>query len=129
MIVPGSVVATRSRVEVDGVDPAAVTFRPIPSSLVPVLTGRVLAITLGRVVWVHPDALGSVIAGDEPELVAHELIHVRQWSEDGVVAFLARYLVDYLRLRVLGCGHHDAYRHIRYEWAAYSGATHIVRRP
>jgi hypothetical protein len=34
---------------------------------------------------------------DRPVLLAHELVHVRQYAEQGVIRFLARYLRDYLR--------------------------------
>ncbi len=129
MIVDGSLVTARSGVAVDGVDPSRVVFRPIPRWLLPLFAGAVRAITFDRTVLVHPEFFDEVVAGDSPELVAHELIHVRQWAEAGVVTFLVRYVADYLRLRVLGCGHDDAYRHIGYEWAAYSGAAHIVQRP
>lgn len=67
------------------------------------------AITLGRLVIVRRSA-----AGDE-RLMRHELVHVRQWRELGVVRFLAGYLGSYLRGRWHGYGHGDAYRRIPLE--------------
>lgn len=72
--------------------------------------------TLGRLVIVRAGHEGSA------RLMAHELEHVRQYGEVGFVAFLARYLADYLRLRLAGWGHDGAYRRIpaeaQAEWRA-----------
>jgi hypothetical protein len=52
------------------------------------LPGGYGAMTLGRLVL-----LARPVAGDgSSALLAHELVHVRQWAELGVVGFLARYL-------------------------------------
>jgi hypothetical protein len=67
------------------------------------------AITIGRVVSVRRD-----FVGDE-RLLRHELVHVRQWRDLGVLGFLARYLGAYLRWRVRGYGHWSAYRRIPLE--------------
>lgn len=67
------------------------------------------AITLGRLVIVRRSA-----AGDE-RLMRHELVHVRQWQELGVVRFLVNYLGAYLQGRWRGHGHRDAYRRIPLE--------------
>jgi hypothetical protein len=48
-------------------------------------------------------------------LLAHEMVHVRQWRELGVPGFLRAYLGDYLRGRRAGLGHRDAYRAIALE--------------
>ncbi len=129
MIAPGSVVAERSGVVVPGVDASRVSFRSMSAPLAAFVSARAAAITLGRTVFIRPDAYETVIAGTHPELVAHELVHVRQWIDDGPVMFLTRYACDYLRLRILGCDHDTAYRGIGYEWSAYSEAAHIVARP
>ncbi|HEY7133900.1 MAG TPA: DUF4157 domain-containing protein [Acidimicrobiia bacterium] len=77
--------------------------------VVPWLTPGVAAMTLGRVVLVR--------RGHERDraLLAHELVHVRQWRELGVVAFLWRYLRAYAVGRVRGARHWDAYRSIPLE--------------
>ena len=65
-------------------------------------------ITLGRLVIVRSRAIG-------PRLLRHELEHVRQWRELGVVRFGARYLAGYVRGRLRGYPHIGAYRRIPLE--------------
>ena len=79
------------------------------------------AITVGRVVSVRRRA------GDDPRLLAHELVHVRQWRSLGVAGFLIRYLGAYARWRVRGYGHWAAYRRIPLEIEAEWEA--LVRVP
>lgn len=76
---------------------------------VPVLTPGIAGMTLGRWILVrrgheHDDAL-----------IAHELVHVRQWRELGPVRFLYRYLGAYTRGRRRGLGHRSAYEAIPLE--------------
>lgn len=77
--------------------------------VVPWLQPGVAAMTLGRFVLVR--------RGHEQraDLIAHELVHVAQWRELGIVRFLTRYLGDYARARRAGMGHWDAYRAISLE--------------
>ncbi|HMS12312.1 MAG: hypothetical protein V9E99_05835 [Microthrixaceae bacterium] len=70
------------------------------------------AITLGHVICIRERYV------DDELLVRHELVHVRQWREHGVVGFLRRYLSDYLRFRVRGLPHWAAYRRIGFECEA-----------
>ena len=65
--------------------------------------------TLGRFVLVR--------RGHERDrgLLAHELVHVRQWREHGPVRFLARYLGAYITNRRRGLGHRAAYESIPFE--------------
>jgi len=74
------------------------------------------AITVGSLISVRRSA-----AADE-RLLRHELAHVRQWRQFGVLGFLTRYLGAYLRLRLGGYSHAAAYRRIplevEAEWAA-----------
>ena len=67
------------------------------------------AITLGRLVIMRRSAL------HDERLMRHELVHVRQWRELGVVRFLVLYLGSYLRGRWHGHGHWEAYRMIPLE--------------
>jgi len=76
---------------------------------VPCLTPGVAAMTLGPLILMRRDH-----AGDEA-LVAHELVHVRQWRELGAVRFLWRYLGAYTHGRAAGLGHAAAYRAIPLE--------------
>lgn len=74
------------------------------------------AITLGPVVLIRERGLRSA------RLRRHELVHVRQWRELGVLGFLRRYLGAYLRWRLRGYSHWGAYRRvpleIEAEWEA-----------
>src|SRR4051794_6822985 len=74
--------------------------------------------------WAFPGAtattLGPVILvrrgfEDDDHLLRHELEHVRQWKEFGVVGFLVRYLTPYVRWRLRGYPHWGAYRRIPFE--------------
>jgi hypothetical protein len=67
------------------------------------------AITIGPVVSVRAHAASS------SRLLRHEAVHVRQWRTYGVIGFLGRYVVAYLRWRVRGYGHWAAYRRIPFE--------------
>lgn len=73
------------------------------------LTPGVLAMTLDRYVLVRRGHETNV------ELIAHELVHVQQWREQGRIGFLRAYLGDYVRGRRSGLGHWDAYRAISAE--------------
>lgn len=60
---------------------------------VPFLVGSYQGAVLGRNVFLR----GVVPADGESRLLAHELVHVRQWSELGVVGFSYRYVSQFLR--------------------------------
>jgi hypothetical protein len=73
---------------------------------------------LVTVPWLTPGVAGMTVgpwilmrAGREEDaaLIAHELVHVRQWREQGAFRFLARYVGAYLRGRRAGLGHAGAY--------------------
>ena len=76
---------------------------------VPCLTPGVAAMTLGRVILLRTDHAGDTA------LLAHELVHVRQWRELGAVRFLWRYLGAYARSRAAGLSHQRAYEAIPLE--------------
>lgn len=67
------------------------------------------AMTVGRFILVRRDRL------EDRALLAHELVHVRQWRDLGAVRFLLRYVAAYLRARRRGLGHWDAYRAVPFE--------------
>ncbi|MDQ1487783.1 MAG: hypothetical protein QOD57_2016 [Actinomycetota bacterium] len=73
------------------------------------LTPGVAAMTLGPVILLRRGH-----AGDDT-LLAHELVHVRQWRELGAARFLWRYLGAYARGRATGLGHRRAYEAIPLE--------------
>lgn len=81
---------------------------------VPCLTPGVAAMTVGRVILLRSDH------ADDTALLAHELVHVRQWRELGAVRFLWRYLGAYARSRLSGLSHQRAYEAIPLEVEARS---------
>ena len=58
--------------------------------VVPTLTPGVGGMTLGRLILMRRDRR------DDLTLLAHELVHVQQWTEFGVFGFLIRYLGSYV---------------------------------
>jgi hypothetical protein len=62
-----------------------------PRWLRPWLARDVIAITLGRTIYVSERALDRL----EP-LIRHELAHVRQVNRHGLLPFLARYVAEFL---------------------------------
>ena len=75
---------------------------------IPWLPAGTAAMTLGRLIIVRRGAF-------EKGLLAHELVHVMQWRELGIVPFLWAYLMAYFRGRLHGLSHWDAYREIPLE--------------
>lgn len=114
--------------EIDPTEFDPVTFRQMPPLLEAILSGRASAITLGRTVFVRAVDYEDVVSGKRPDLAAHELLHTVQWRDDGV-AFLPRYLKEYLMFRLVGASHDAAYRSISYEIAAYNAGTANRRSP
>jgi Domain of unknown function (DUF4157) len=80
--------------------------------VVPALTPGVDAMTLDRWIFVR--------RGHEQDerLLTHELVHVRQWRERGVVRFLREYLGAYLAGHRRGLSHREAYLAIPLEQEA-----------
>ncbi len=92
---------------------------------VPPLDGaRARVVVVG---WLTPGTVGMTLGrwilirrGREHDrsLLAHEMVHVRQWRERGVVGFLTAYVGEYVRGRLRGLGHWDAYHAISFETEA-----------
>ena len=76
------------------------------------LPRNVLAITLGRRIFVARELT-------EAEM-RHEMVHVRQMEELGMLAFVLRYLKEYAANRFRGMGHDGAYRAISFEQEAFA---------
>ncbi|MGZ4688531.1 MAG: hypothetical protein ACXVKA_13175 [Acidimicrobiia bacterium] len=77
--------------------------------VVPALTPGIVAMTIDRWILVRSGRELDV------DLIAHELVHVQQWRELGVLRFLVRYVGEYLRLRLEGKQHWAAYSAISFE--------------
>jgi hypothetical protein len=70
--------------------------------------------TLRRTIFLDPVYLAAS-ERTSGILLAHELVHVRQWLELGMVGFLWRYAGGYLKGRFSGSSHHEAYLGIELE--------------
>ncbi|HVR79911.1 MAG TPA: DUF4157 domain-containing protein [Acidimicrobiia bacterium] len=104
----------RLRLLVYPVQPESVRILPAPHVLRRVWGEGIRAMTLRQTIFVDPPVLGGKMVGSR-SLLAHELVHVRQWFELGVLGFLWRYLGGYLRGRLSGLGHREAYLGIELE--------------
>jgi len=91
---------------------------------VPVLARGADAMTIGRWVLVRDDQDRR----GTRELLAHELVHVRQYAERGSVRFLVKYLRDYLSELRATHNHHDAYLAIPDECEARREAAEWTQR-
>ena len=105
----------------------AIVRAPFPWWLRPFLMRGVTAITLGRRIYLAEECpAGSpgnweLGTGHLETLLWHELTHVRQMREAGLLRFGWRYLCEYLRNRRSGMGSAEAYRNISYEREAFDG--------
>lgn len=92
--------------------------------MVPFIPGGYAGMTLGRIVL-----LARSVDGDgNSTLLAHELVHARQWSELGVVGFSARYLGSFARNLARHRRWGPAYRGIHAEIEARRETTDWLRR-
>ena len=91
---------------------------------IPGLPGRYAAITLGKMIFVARD-----IAQDgTSELLAHELVHVGQWTNDGIIVFIRKYLSHFASGLRQHRSWHEAYRGILAEVEARSEASDWCER-
>src|SRR5687767_11257132 len=88
-----------------------------PWWLRPLLARDVIAITLGRRIYLSPNATAR--SSDYLErLLRHELAHVRQINRHGLLRFLGRYIVEFSRLLIRERSSNTAYRKISFEVGA-----------
>lgn len=80
-----------------------------PWWLRPLLMRGVVAITLGRSIYVRSDVEVT------ERLLRHELAHVRQAARLGLPRFLWRYGREYVALRLRGASSAEAYARISFE--------------
>jgi len=88
-----------------------------PWWLRPFLAGDVIAITLGRRIFLR----GAMTGAKLEKLLRHELVHVRQVNRHGLLGFLARYAAEFVRHWWRVRDVNRAYRLISFEveaWAA-----------
>jgi hypothetical protein len=102
-----------------------VEVRPAPRLLRRVWGKGIQAMTVRRTIYVDPLVLGGPHESTGP-LILHELIHARQWRRLGSFRFLIRYVFEYLRGRLSGHGHQDAYLGISLEVEARDEASRLA---
>jgi len=98
--------------------PAAISRRARLQSSV-VMPRGYDGLTVGRFIFLRDDSDRS----GRSALLAHELVHVEQYSHLGTVTFLWRYLREYLRNLVRTRCHRDAYAAISFEVEARRSAA------
>ena len=83
-------------------------------------------------VYVTDSVYERIRSGAEPQrdgtLVVHELTHLEQFRRLGPVRHLTHYAADYLKARIAGSKHWDAYRGIRLEVEAREVAAEFDPR-
>jgi hypothetical protein len=81
------------------------------------------AMTLPKRIFIDPVV---ITARQGPGLLlVHELVHVRQWEQLGVIRFLWRYLTAYFGGRIRGMSHRAAYLAIPLEVEARTVARQM----
>lgn len=80
-------------------------------------------LTFGRYVFVKPGHFDESLS----ELMAHELVHVRQFAELGLIRFVSRYVTEYLRNLLELKSHRAAYLAISFEIDARENADKWAR--
>lgn len=110
-----------------GVDPERLLIREARPWFEKLTLRRSAAIALPYVVYVHSHTYNQARA-ELTGLVVHELVHVSQWRQEGYVRFATRYVWDYLRERMRGRPHAEAYRAIRYEVEARRCTAQLLSR-
>ena len=91
---------------------------------VPFLLGSYQGMALGRFVFLRR----NVPADGESLLLAHELVHVRQWSELGVVGFSVRYVAQFVAGLARTRSWNKAYKQIEIEQEAERTAVEWQQR-
>lgn len=91
---------------------------------IPFIPGGYQGMTLGRFVFLARE----VGADGTSTLLAHELVHVRQWSDQGAIGFSYRYLRDFVGNLVRLRSWKRAYRDIDAELEASRETTDWYRR-
>ena len=90
---------------------------------VPFLPAAADGMTLGRIVLLR----GNRIDDRASKLIAHELVHVRQFAELGPLRFIGRYVGEYVRNLVRLRSHREAYASISLEVEARAEADEWAR--
>lgn len=108
MLRAGGIELLRVRQLIDPVDPESVRIRSAPGVMRRFWGRDISAMTWRTTIFLDP-ALMTAVQHRPGLLLVHELVHVRQWGELGVIRFLWRYLTGYLGGRWKGLSHRAAY--------------------
>ena len=108
MLRAGGIDFLRVRLLIDPIDPESVRVRSAPGVMRRLWGRDISAMTLRKTIFLDP-ALMTAVQQRPGLLLVHELVHVRQWCELGVIRFLWRYVTAYLGGRWKGLGHRAAY--------------------
>jgi hypothetical protein len=114
---------TPTEIESYDVLPRALAAR-VRIQRVPFLAPGANGMTIGRFVFLRNDGQFD----GSRKLIAHELVHVRQYYELGLLRFLARYLRHYVRGLLRLKRHRAAYLAIPFEQWAYAEADEWLAR-
>lgn len=114
------------RVRISPVNPDRVNFWPASKLLRRLWRPGIRGVTIWKWVFVDPELL----QGERDRLarlVIHELVHLRQVSDEGYLPFTARYVFEYLQGRSEGKDSLRAYRDISAEVEARELTTNSPR--
>jgi uncharacterized protein DUF4157 len=86
------------------------------------------AVVFGRRVFLSASAAQEVDRRSRAAmaLLAHELTHVGQYRRHGIAPFLRRYLSEYVRQRLAGRSHAEAYQGISFEREAAEAERDVL---
>ena len=113
------------RVRVAPVNPDQVNVYPASRALRGLWRQGVRGVTLWKWVLIDPE----VMRGDQDRLakiIIHELVHLRQYIDQGWFRFTVNYLGEYWRARFRGEVHRHAYLNISAEKEAREMTAHIT---
>ncbi len=105
----GGLDVSQVKAQLDGVDPERVPVRLAPWWVRAAWPSGIVAMTVPWVIWVHPTVMDWEPAR-RARLMVHELAHSAQLRRLGWAGFSIAYLKEYLRGRLRGMSHQEAYR-------------------
>ncbi len=129
-LVAGGIDLETLRAVLPRVDPAHVTVSVAPRWFRALWGKRIAAVCMAWGIYVRPEVMARHRGGADPARVAHlmvhELTHLEQWRRLGGLRHALQYVGDYLRLRVAGRRHWEAYRAVRLEVEARQTARLVT---
>ena len=91
------------------------------------LSHRFDGMTLGSRIWAPRDFCDRT-PREQLSFLAHELTHVEQYHELGIIGFLRGYITEYRAHRHRGLSRIEAYRRISFEDQARSRSERVMKR-